>query len=76
MRREAADKAEQSERARTFRQRGLRNVGSDGAWASMALGRHGSIVASRLFQRMTARIEGSKKPQFWVLISNAILETY
>jgi hypothetical protein len=46
VRREAADKADQSERARTFRERGLRKVGPDGYWIGMLSGRHGSMVAS------------------------------
>ena len=54
--REAADKAEQRERARTFRQRGLRNVGSEGSWASVVLGRHGSMVSSRVLLRMTPAV--------------------
>ncbi len=48
MSREAADKAEQSERPRAFGKRRLRNVRSDGSGASMLSGRHVSMVASQL----------------------------
>jgi len=62
MRREAADNTEQSKGARTFSQRGLGNIGSDGTWAGMLSRGHGSMVASRVFQEMSTRIEAGTKP--------------
>ncbi len=46
MRREAADKTEQREGARTFSQGGLGNIGSDGTWAGMLSRGHVSMVTS------------------------------
>jgi hypothetical protein len=53
MSREAADKAEQSERPRTFGKRRLRNVGNDGSEASMLSARNVSMVASFVYKTTT-----------------------
>ena len=53
MSREAAEITDQSERPRSFGERRLRNVGSDGSGASVLSCGHGSMVASLIFKPTT-----------------------